>query len=306
MQLTAERKPAKELDFTLYQQRYVALQLLYLGHDYDGFARQDSTTKTIEEELFAALRKTRLVPSDATWRDLNYSRGGRTDKGVSALGQVVALFLRSKGRAGQDAVSEGEEFDFPYLLNCALPPAIRVLGWTTAPADFSARFSAKFREYKYFIVDNEERLDLERMQVAAGYLEGEHDFRNFCKADVDAVKTFVRTIQQAQVTVVPGLSWGGRRVLELYIRGSAFLWHQVRCMASVLLMVGRGHEEPSIVHTLLDLGQMPQKPQYTMASEEPLLLYSCNYGDLMFRRSKRVYHEVLKGMDEVVTRCACA
>lgn len=41
--------------------------------------------------LFRAMKKTRLVRQDATWQDMHYSRGGRTDKGVSALGQVREL-----------------------------------------------------------------------------------------------------------------------------------------------------------------------------------------------------------------------
>jgi tRNA pseudouridine38/39 synthase len=52
---------------------------------------QENIPHTIEEELFNALRKTRLVPEDASWQQLRYSRGGRTDKGVSALGQVKVL-----------------------------------------------------------------------------------------------------------------------------------------------------------------------------------------------------------------------
>jgi hypothetical protein len=40
--------PGRDLDFSAYQQRYVALELLYLGHRYAGFARQESTQETIE------------------------------------------------------------------------------------------------------------------------------------------------------------------------------------------------------------------------------------------------------------------
>lgn len=42
---------------------------------------------------------------------------------------------------------------------------------------------------------------------------------------------------------------------------------QVRCMAAVLLMVGRGLEEPSIVSRLLDITATPRKPTYQMAAE---------------------------------------
>jgi len=73
-------------------------------------------------------------------------------------------------------------------------------------------------------------------------------------------------------------------------------------MAAVLLDVGSGLEEPTVVQTLLDLERTPRKPQYQMASEEPLLLFSCSYGNLTFRRSKKVYDDVLKGFDKVISR----
>ncbi len=41
---------------------------------------------------------------------------------------------------------------------------------------------------------------------------------------------------------------------------------QVRCMAAVLLMVGRGEEQPEVVQTLLDTQRCPRKPQFNMAS----------------------------------------
>lgn len=42
---------------------------------------------------------------------------------------------------------------------------------------------------------------------------------------------------------------------------------QVRCLTEVLLMVGRGDEQPDIVRQLLDVEAVPQKPQYLMAPE---------------------------------------
>lgn len=36
------------------------------------------------------------------------------------------------------------------------------------------------------------------------------------------------------------------------VRGSAFLWHQVRCMVAVLFMIGQGLESPDVsVHIFL-------------------------------------------------------
>jgi tRNA pseudouridine38/39 synthase len=68
-------------------------------------------------------------------------------------------------------------------------------------------------------------------------------------------------------------------------------------MAAVLLMVGRGQEAPDIVKRLLDLEATPRKPQYTMAPEEPLLLYACDFDGVSFRRTQRA----AEGNTEVLT-----
>jgi hypothetical protein len=56
------------------------------------------------------------------------------------------------------------------------------------------RFSCGSRQYKYFIVQDGS-LDLGAMQQAAQALLGEHDFRNFCKADVLQVGSAVSNLQ---------------------------------------------------------------------------------------------------------------
>ena len=118
--------------------------------------------ETVETHLFAALRATRLIAADATWSQCGYSRCGRTDKGVSAVRQLVALRVR--------AASPGAEaLDYVALLNRQLPADIRVLSWRPAPQDFSARFSARWRQYKYFFWDDG-RFDLDAMRDAAARL----------------------------------------------------------------------------------------------------------------------------------------
>lgn len=47
----------------------------------------------------------------------------------------------------------------------------------------------------------------------------------------------------------------------------AGMFLQVRCIAAVLLMVGRGQEHPDVVRRMLDLSAVPRKPQYSMAAE---------------------------------------
>lgn len=88
------RKAKRAFDFSAHGQRHVALKIAYLGWGYQGFASQENTNNTIEEKLFEALTKTRLIESRQTSK---YHRCGRTDKGVSAFGQVrtTKLFLKA-------------------------------------------------------------------------------------------------------------------------------------------------------------------------------------------------------------------
>lgn len=76
-----------------YNKRRILLRLAYFGKQYRGLATQEDCTNTIEHHLFNALEKSRLIPS----RDqANYHRCGRTDKGVSASGQVIINDLKLK------------------------------------------------------------------------------------------------------------------------------------------------------------------------------------------------------------------
>lgn len=281
-----QRRGDRAFDFSRYSQRYVALHLMYIGWSYQGLARQADSENTIEGVLFPALRRVKLIPEEAQAEvaSLAYSRCGRTDKGVSALGQVLALRLRSSALAGQPLPPAAAELDYPSLLNKALPDTIRVLGWADAAPEFSARFDCRDRKYKYFMVQDG-GLDLAAMNAAAQHLVGEHDFRNFCKADVAQVKNFRREVLAA--TIEPAaVRCPGMSVVALRIKGTAFLWHQVRCIAAVLLMVGRGQEQPCIVQQLLDISSYPCKPQYSLAAEEPLLLFACGFEGIQWQRSE--------------------
>ena len=172
-----KKKRSAGLDFSRYQRRMVALQIAYRGFDYQGFARSDQADRTIEAELFAAMERTRLVPEGVGWRELGYSRGGRTDKGVSAAGQVVALELRSKAPVGGDALDERDEYDYCHMINSVMSEDVRVIGWQTVGPEFSSRFSARSRTYKYYFVRRRGEFDVAAMRKAAGYLVGDHDYR---------------------------------------------------------------------------------------------------------------------------------
>lgn len=153
-------------------------------------------------------------------------------------------------------------------------------------------------------------LDIDRMQEAAKKLEGLHDFRNFCKIDpAKQMSSCVRRIFHADVdefpspgsqfTQVPDLNPDGQtvgtdaavgghpgstdhvgpKVYTFTVHGTAFLWHQVRCMVAVLFLVGQGLEDPKIVDQLFDIEKNPGRPAYEMAEDAPLVLWDCVFPD---------------------------
>lgn len=151
------------------------------------------------------------------------------------------------------------------------------------------------------------------MEKGLSYLVGTHDFRNLCKMDVaNGVVTFVRTILEARLEVAEGESveqGQGYRMMAVVLRGSGFLWHQVRCVVGVLLLVGRGLEQPEVLRDLLDTERHPARPGYLMASEQPLCLFECEYElETIWRCDRGARDALVRGLQrqwvELGTRAA--
>jgi tRNA pseudouridine38/39 synthase len=97
----------REFDPSKYSTRLVAFKLAYLGKRYNGFEYHKGNwtpLPTIEEELWKAFTKARLIspggpnplePGEVNWEGTDYTKCGRTDKGVSAFGQVIGIRIRS-------------------------------------------------------------------------------------------------------------------------------------------------------------------------------------------------------------------
>ncbi|GMH40430.1 hypothetical protein BSKO_08334 [Bryopsis sp. KO-2023] len=297
-----KRSTGRPFDITKYQRRYVALHMSYVGWGYHGYACQKHNDNTIEEHFFNALRMTRLIREEADYKELKYSRCGRTDKGVSALGQVVGLYLRSTAKVGEDEASVENEIDYPRVLNSAMPPEIRILGWSPVPETFDARYSARYRVYKYYMISHDrDPLDIKAIQKASKSFVGAHDFRNFCKLDVEQTTRYVRNLMECRLDPVENIQIPGSKLYVLTTKGSSFLWHQIRCMVAVLLMIGKGLEQPEVVEEMLDVDKVTAKPQFHLASELPLLLYECGFKeDIKFLRSNAAVDRAMDDMQDII------
>ncbi|KAG1455535.1 hypothetical protein G6F56_007042 [Rhizopus delemar] len=263
-----KKKSRRPFDITQYRQRKIALKVAYLGWNYSGFASlKEKSYSTVEEEIFKALQKCSLI---ANPNDCNYSRGGRTDKGVSGLGQVISLNVRSTKR--KTTASLEDERDLPYInmINSFLPDDIRILAWAPVSPTFNARFDCTSRTYKYFF--KKDKQDLEKMREAASYMIGSHDFRNFCLLDpARNLQHYTREILSFDIQHVDDDFY------EVKLKGTGFLWHQVRYIMSILFLVGQKLESPAVVKDLLNISKLPARPDYPLTSGIPLMLYDCEY-----------------------------
>jgi tRNA pseudouridine38/39 synthase len=170
-----------------------------------------------------------------------------------------------------------------------LPETIRVIAWSPVPSTFSARFSCRWRHYKYFF--SPQNLDISLMEDASSRLVGEHDFRNLCKLDAaKQITSFKRNVLSAHIEQL------NNNLHVFNLVGSAFLYHQVRHIMAVLFLVGTGLEPPSLVSSLLNVSGgaispregepsypvVDRKPEYQMADGLPLMLWDCGYPDGTF------------------------
>ncbi len=202
----------------------VAFKLGYLGGRYYGFQLQPNVL-TVQSVVREALRGLAL-------NDGSFCYAGRTDRGVSALGQVIDFFIDP----------EKADLAMPRVLNSRLPPDVWAWAWAAVPENFSARHSALWREYRYVL--SEDGLDLDLMRKACLELLGVHDFRNLSS---EKRRPTIRNLTKLEIS-----EKNGSVILE--VRADGFLWNMVRKIATVLEKVGSKERDIGWVRELLDTG----------------------------------------------------
>ncbi|MHC4198990.1 MAG: tRNA pseudouridine(38-40) synthase TruA [Planctomycetota bacterium] len=228
-------------------ERQIRLVIEYDGSGFSGWqaqAQSDGTepARTVQETIEKAIR-------DVTGEEVRILGAGRTDAGVSALGQVACFHTQSTVPSER----------FAFALNSKLPHDVTVLSSEEAPPEFHPRRSAKRKFYRYVILNRPMRpavdrarvshvtepLDVERMREAAAALVGTHDFASFTTAEAARAKDTTRTIARLDI------SRDGDRV-TFEVEGPGFLMHMVRTIVGSLVEVGRGKEEPGWIARALE------------------------------------------------------
>jgi tRNA pseudouridine38-40 synthase len=201
--------------------------LEYDGTEFQGFQIQ-KRGRTVQEELERAIAR-------VTGAKVRVVGGGRTDAGVHAAGQTAHF----------DTDWQRSLEELHRALNAVLPKDVAIQTCTRVPDQFSARYSATSRSYRYTILNQPirsplagrfalivpEPLDAAAMAAAATVLVGQKDFGAF--GTPPRGDNCVRVVYRAEV---------GREGARVWVEleANAFLYRMVRRIVGTLLWVGKG------------------------------------------------------------------
>ena len=217
----------------------ILLTIAYDGTNYYGWQIQNGQI-TIQEEVQKAL-------SQLYNTDIQVRGASRTDTGVHAIGQR-AMFMHQNNIPLEQ---------LPLAINNKLPKEIRVMKAEQVFEDFHPQFKAKNKSYTYKVYNDniinpvynnyawhvKPYLDIDKMNLAAKTLIGEHDFNAFCAAG-SVVKSTIRTVYSLDVT-------RDGNIVSININGNGFLYNMVRIISGTLCYIGYGKLDVSDMEFIL-------------------------------------------------------
>lgn len=222
-----------------------AFRIAYDGRPFHGFQRQPSVP-TVEDTIFDALRALGVFSGE---KPPGYSAAGRTDAGVSALAQTIAV--------------QGPDWLSPRALNAELPDTVRAWAATDVGDDFHATYDANWREYRYFLYAPD--LDDERAHSALDALRGEHDFQNLTPDDEHTVRRLRGDITRDGPYLI------------VTLRADGFSRELVRRVVSLLRAIASGAASLSKVDRVLGANPLDGPAGIPPAPAYPLFLRDVAY-----------------------------
>ncbi|HEY5893443.1 MAG TPA: tRNA pseudouridine(38-40) synthase TruA [Chthoniobacterales bacterium] len=237
----------------------------YDGRPFSGWQSQPDKNGIQDhlEKAFAAILEKRVVVHGS----------GRTDAGVHAIGQSLHADVPEE-RLAPDR--------WRAALNAHLPAEIRVKRIRVVSEEFHARFSARSKQYRYRIFNENwldpleigrawhvpGALDVAAMEKAVQALTGKHDFRSFAANRGKPEETTVRDVWKI------ALRKQGP-IITLTFEGEGFLYKMVRMLVAIIIRAGQGKISiEEIRHLLTD--PSARKSSHT-APAEGLYLIEVGY-----------------------------
>lgn len=221
--------------------RKIKLTISYDGTDYSGWQIQKNEP-SVQHEVMKALEQIHKQPVKLTG-------SGRTDAGVHSRGQAAHFTTEIRNMKAEK---------FIPALNSLLPQNIRITASESVDNSFHARYDARKRTYKYYIMPMLKsdifsyryshsinyQPDINVLNSYASVITGKHDFTAFAAAG-DKNESKIRTIYEAAFFYESDL-------LVFKISGNAFLWKMVRSLLGTMLYLENKNKDPGRMKYIID------------------------------------------------------
>jgi len=229
----------------------IVIQFAYNGDGFHGYARQPGL-RTVEGDILSSLTSKGFIDDISTAR---FRSSSRTDKGVSALCNVVAFDTN---------IQKGE---LTSIYHCSTNEII-IYSYALVSDSFYPRY-ASLRLYRYYLPEH--IIALETLLDILSLFTGEHDFSNFAR--VEKGKNPLRILENILVGYDDEFLW-----VDFYAQ--TFLWHQIRRIISAAMKYSQGRI------TKNDIIQALEHPtvqvDFGLAPSEPLILKDIMFKDIAF------------------------
>lgn len=219
------------------------LTIAYVGCDFHGFQCQPGlrTVQGTLQNILETFYNEKLLLTGCS----------RTDAGVHAN----CFCLTVEGKLFESMPPE----KLPLAIAPFLPKDLSVLSAKLVPDSFHPRYDVLYKEYVYLIENAAvhspflsgrawqypQKLDIDSMNNAAGFIIGKHDFSCFM-AQGSPVATTVRNVISLKTERTSD------KTVTITVSADGFLYNMVRIIAGTLIYVSEGKIAPADIPSIIE------------------------------------------------------
>ena len=236
----------------------IALKIAYDGEKFHGSQTQPNV-HTVEDEIKKGLDKIK-----ASYK--NIKAASRTDKGVSAIGNVISLKTGFNPEKIQRALNSQTKNAW-------------IIGAKKVSKKFNPRKQAKTKHYRYYLPNPNGKYRIKRLKEASKIFEGCHNFKNFSKSK----KSNYNTNREIKKIKVKEKEPRDHRLIILDFYGKSFLWQMIRRLVTGI----KKYSEDKLTHQNL-IKRLKVKKNKGIEPSPPhnLILIKIKFEKLKFKHKK--------------------